>query len=186
MTECTEEPSIAPSHPAPCVRRLSADLRLALAESRLLRAEAEGIIRTHVIASSTLGLAPLPLLDAILLFNLQLNLMGRLADHYGIAFDRLYAGIGASLLTAALPVLATGALVSPLKLLPGLGTLGAGATLSSLASITSYATGVVLMEHFEAGGTLADLSTGAFRARFREVLRQGRAGMHDLMARTAG
>jgi uncharacterized protein (DUF697 family) len=183
------EPRFEPrSEPCPEARpartgaaHLGADLRLALAESRLVRAEAEGIIRNHVIAGSTLAMAPLPLLDGILLFNLQLNLMGRLADHYGVAFNRFYAGVAASMLSASLPVLATGACVSSLKLCPGFGSLGAGATLSSLAGVVSYATGKVLLEHFEAGGTLEDLSTRAFRARFRAALREGPAGVRELL-----
>jgi uncharacterized protein (DUF697 family) len=157
-------------------------VRLAVAESRLTRAGAENIIRNYVILGSTLSMAPLPLIDGILLFNLQLNLIGRLADHYGVPFDQFYRGIAASLVTGALPVLATGVGLSMLKLWPGFGTLGAAATLSTLAGLVSYATGKVLMEHFEGGGTLEDLSTRAFRVRFRRAMRDGRPGMQALLA----
>lgn len=170
------EPTPGPERP------LSPDVRLAVAESHLVRAEAESIIRDHVILASTLTMAPVPLVDGILLFNLQLNLIGRLADHYGVTFDQFYRGIAASLLTGALPVLATGFGLSALKLWPGLGTLGAAGTLSTLAGLVSYATGKVLMEHFEAGGTLEDLSTSAFRARVRRAMHAGRPGMQALLA----
>ncbi|WP_295884350.1 hypothetical protein [uncultured Thiohalocapsa sp.] len=161
---------------------LSPEVRLAVAQARLTRAEAESIIRDHVILGSTLSMAPLPVIDGILLFNLQLNLIGRLADHYGLPFDQVYRGIAASLLTGALPVLAAGLGLSGLKLWPGFGTLGAAGTLSTLAGLVSYATGKVLMEHFEAGGTLEDLTTRAFRVRIRHALREGRPGMQALLA----
>jgi uncharacterized protein (DUF697 family) len=165
---------------------LCADLRLTQAESRLARAEAEGIVRNYVIAGSALGMLPVPLLDGILLFNLQLSLMGRLAEHYGVAFDRMGRSIAAALLTAVLPVLGTGALLSWLKLWPGVGHLAAGTTLSTLAAAVSYATGKVLLEHFDAGGTLADLSARAFRARFRTALADARTGVAELTGRAAG
>jgi uncharacterized protein (DUF697 family) len=174
--EAPEAPDIGADH------ALSPDVRLAVAESRRTRAEAESIIRDYVILGSTLSMAPLPLIDGILLFNLQFNLIGRLADHYGLPFDQFYRGIAASVVTGALPVLATGLGLSALKLWPGFGALGAAATLSTLAGLVSYATGKVLMEHFEAGGTLENLSSRAFRMRFRRALREGRPGMQALLA----
>lgn len=177
---------IGPTESAPpdtdSAHSLSPDVRLAVAESRLTRTQAESIIRDHVILGSTLSMAPVPLIDGILLFNLQLNLIGRLADHYGVPFDQFYRGIAASLVSGAAPVVITGLCLSTLKLWPGFGALGAAATLSTLAGLVSYATGKVLMEHFEAGGTLEDLSTRAFRARFRRAMRDGRPGMQALLA----
>jgi len=161
---------------------LSPDVRLAVAESRLTRAKAESIIRDYVILGSTLTMVPLPLVDGILLFNLQLNLIGRLAEHYGVPFDHVYRGIAASAVTGALPVLMTGLGLSTFKLWPGFGALGAAATLSTLGGLVSYATGKVLMGHFEAGGTLEDLSTRAFRVRFRRALREGRPGVQAMLA----
>lgn len=181
----TAEPQQAQGAPLEDARALSPEVRSAVAEARLTRAQAEGIVRDYVILGSSLTLVPLPLLGTLLLFNLQLSLMGRLADHYAVPFDRFHRSLAASLLTAVLPVLGTSAGLSLLRLFPAFGPLVAGALLSRLAGVVSYATGTVLIEHFESGGTMADLSVRAFRRGFRKATRQGQAGVSELLAGTA-
>lgn len=152
----------------------SPGVRLAVARAAASRAEAEGIVKNYAIAALSIGLLPFPVIDGIALSNLQMNLIGRLADHYGVAFTAVYRGMAASLITGALPVLATGIGLSALKVVPVFGSLSGAGTLSTLAVAITYANGRTLIEHFEAGGTLDDLTPAVFRRRLRAKLAGGR------------
>jgi uncharacterized protein (DUF697 family) len=155
---------------------------LALAEAGRVRAEALAIVKSHVITASGVGLVPLPLIDGVALMDVQLNLVGRLADHYGVPFTRFYPTLATSLLAGGLPVLAAAGGGSLLKVIPGFGSLAAGATVSTLAAATTYAIGKVLVDHFDAGGTLQDVCPAAFRRQFRLELKRGRRTARDLVA----
>lgn len=151
---------------------LSPELRQVVAHGALARAEAEGIIRNHVIAGSAATLLPVPLLDLAVLVDVQINLIGRLADHYGIGYNPLGRNLLVALLASLLPIAATGAGLSAMKVVPGFGALLGGTTLSALSSLTTYAVGRVFADHFEAGGTLTDLDLRAMRRRLREAIAQ--------------
>jgi len=155
--------------PAP----FSPELRLAAGRCVQARAEADVIVKNHVIVSSGLGLVPMPLLDGAALANVQLNLVGRLADHYGVPSTPLYPSMLLSVTGGALPFLLTAGAGSLFKFIPGPGSLAGGMLQSVLASAVTYAVGHVFMEHFEAGGTLADLDFAALRKRFRLQFRHG-------------
>ncbi|ESQ11993.1 MAG: DUF697 domain-containing protein [Thiohalocapsa sp. PB-PSB1] len=151
----------------------SPGVRLAIADAVAGRAEAQGIVKHYAIVALSIGLLPFPALDGVALVNLQMNLIGRLADQYGVAFNNVYRSMAASLITGALPVLVTGLGLSMLKVVPVFGSLSGAGTLSTLAAAMTYANGQVLIEHFEAGGTLDNLSPAVFRRRLRAQLSSG-------------
>lgn len=151
--------------------RFSPELRLLLARNRLARAEAQGIIDNHVIAGGAVSALPLPGLDLAALIDVQVNLIGRLADHYGVIHNPLGRNLVIGLLSGALPLLAAGLTLSLFKLVPGLGAAAGGVTLSAYGAATTYAVGHLFLGHFEAGGQLHDLDLATMRRRLRELVR---------------
>jgi uncharacterized protein (DUF697 family) len=145
----------------------SPPVRLSLARARQGRSEAEAIVKGYAVGGFSVGLLPLPAIDVVLLMDLQMNLIGRLADHYGVPFNRFGRRLIASAVLGALPVLATGGGLSLLKIVPVFGSLAGAATLSTLAAATTHGVGTVVMAHFEAGGTLDDLTAETLKRQLR-------------------
>lgn len=149
----------------------AADGRMDSAEGK--RAQAEGIVKSHVIVSMGVSLLPLPLLDTVALTDVQRRLIGRLADHYGVAGGARARKLAIAAVAGALPVLATGLGLSLLKVVPVFGSLTGAGTLSTLAAAITHAVGAVFIDHFESGRTLQDLDRGVLRRHLRRELRRG-------------
>jgi len=158
----------------------SPGVQLVVARSDQCRQEAQGIVKTHIISAISVGMLPFPIIDSVVLVNVQLNLISRLADHYGVPFTGLSRTMVTSLIAGSLPVLVTAAGSSLLKLVPGFGYLAGNAVLSTLAGGVTYATGKVFVDHFEAGGTLIDYCPEAFRRQFRFELARSRSTVDQL------
>lgn len=137
------------------------------------RAQAEGIVKSHVIASMGVSLVPLPLLDTVALAEIQQRLIGQLAELYGVAIEERARKLAISAFAGALPVLAAGLGLSLLKIVPGFGSLAGAGALSTLAAASVHAVGTVLIDHFESGGTLRDLDLKVLRPHLRRELRRG-------------
>jgi uncharacterized protein (DUF697 family) len=154
----------------------------ALAKTDQTKAEAQSIIKSHMIGAMSVGFIPVPIVDGIALTDLQWNLICRLADHYGVPIQAAYRTMLISAVGGSLPVLLAGGGCWLIKLIPGFGQIAGTAALSNLGAAVTYATGKVFMEHFENGGTMRDFRApglGYFRLEFRrgqrasEELRHG-------------
>ncbi|MDO7639077.1 MAG: hypothetical protein MUQ61_00270, partial [OM182 bacterium] len=55
------------------------------------------------------------------------------------------------------------------KLIPVIGTLVGGLSLSALGAASTYAVGKVFVEHFEKGGTLANFSVDSVKDEFKKA-----------------
>jgi len=158
---------------------LAQDLAMADAEVQLLGTDR--IIKNAVIAAMGVGLVPIPVVDLVGLVGIQLKMVHSLAQHYGVSFsEHLGRSLILSLVGGALPLSATVAASSLLKLIPGIGTLAGGATLAVSSGAITYAVGQVFAQHFESGGTLLDFDPARFRERFRQAMRQGEAVAEEL------
>lgn len=158
---------------------LSTSVQLALSRSSQSYKEGQGIIKDHMIGASTISLVPFPIFDALAIINIQLNLIHRLANHYGVpSLSALPRTLISSTIIGSLPVLIVAAGSSVLKIIPGFGHLAGSITLSILANAATYATGKVFLDHFASGGTLNDFCPEAFRRQFRlEFQRKYSEGM---------
>jgi uncharacterized protein (DUF697 family) len=163
QTDC-EPPRVCPSRPAA--------VQPAPGDAALRRAGAEGIIKSHIIAGMSVSLLPLPLIDTAALIKIQMNLIGRLAEHYAVPVSRAGRRLAVSVIAGSLPVLATGLGLSLFKVVPGFGSLTGAGTLSTLSAAMTLATGTVFVEHFESGGTFDDLDREALRPHLRRELRR--------------
>lgn len=152
------------------------EIKLAAASLQGKHTSAQNTVKTHMVSGMALGLLPAPLFDIMALSGVQLNLLRSLCKHYAVAFDeQLGKGMVSSLVSGSVPVLTVLGLSSFAKLIPGIGTVGGGLSMTVLAGATLYATGQVFIRHFEAGGTLQDFDSKHWQAFFKQQLEEGKA-----------
>lgn len=132
---------------------------------------AHRIIRRYQKWSLAAGIIPAPLLDYVAITGVQLRMLGRLAELYGMRFsDSLGKNLLAGLLGSLVPTnLAWGAVGSVIKAVPLIGPLAGIITLPAFAAASTYAVGVIFTEHFESGGTILDFDPEKVKAHFRAV-----------------
>ncbi len=133
------------------------------------------LMRYHVWSAMVLGLIPLPLVDFAAVTVVQLNLLRKLANEYGIKFfDDKVKTVLSALVGGAIPV-ATGPRVafSLAKLIPGIGQTVGVITLPILAGATTYAIGKVFSQHFASGGTFLTFDPAKVKAYYEEMLKEG-------------
>jgi len=162
------------------------EIKLAAASLQGKHISAQNTVKTHMISGMALGLLPAPLFDIMALSGVQLNLLRSLCSHYGVDFDeQLGKGIVSALVGGSLPVLTVLGLSSFAKLIPGIGTVGGGLSMTVLAGATIYATGQVFIRHFEVGGTLQNFDSKHWQAFFKQQLEEGKAFVRNKLD-TAG
>ncbi|MCG8326423.1 MAG: DUF697 domain-containing protein [Chitinophagales bacterium] len=117
---------------------------------------ADTIIRNHVIWSMGAGLIPVLVADIFAVSALQLDMIRQMSRTYDINFSETQGkAIVTSLTSSTLARVGAGSLV---KLIPGVGSLIGGATVSIFAGASTYALGQVFKRHFESGGTILDFA----------------------------
>lgn len=150
-----------------------AEIDAAIAGERRLKAEDR--IKSHVLASMTLGLVPVPAFDLAALFGNHLAMIRALCKLYDLDYNATHVrSMLISLLAGTAPVATVLGLSSGAKLILGIGSLAGSGGLSVTAGAVTYAVGRVLTDHFEHGGDLRQPDIGALRARLRRELARGR------------
>ncbi len=145
--------------PVPAAPSQSGDERRLAAAWRIL-----GRYRAWSIAAAA---SPLPFLDLVLISATQLRMIQRLAELYGVPFRRMRArSLLSALLGGFVPYSLTATLASAAaKLTPGLGTVvGITGALSS-SVLATETIGRLFIQHFEAGGSLADFEPARYLAK---------------------
>jgi TRAP transporter TAXI family solute receptor len=162
-----EEPAIEPVASIPETPHTAE-----LPPETIRRHQAQRIVRKHLLAGAAMSAIPIPMLDVAALTSTQLHLLDKLSQHYTVGFDKKLAKAKLlALLSSTLPTTTIIGLSSLTKLIPGIGTLGGGASLSALSGAVIYATGSVFIRHFEAGGTLENFDGKQQTTAFREALK---------------
>ncbi len=118
---------------------------------------AQAFIGATVTASAAAAATPIPFSDAALLVPLQLAMMARIAQLYGMGVDR--AGIVAVASTAVATTAGRASFTSLLKLIPGAGSIVGGVISASVASTFTFAMGQAWLAVCQksAGGALPSL-----------------------------
>lgn len=170
----TEERSLLNDH---LVTKLM-DIELQLASSNLeaKHLAAQNVIKTHMVAGSALALLPVPLFDLAALTGTQVSLLRSLSQHYDVDFDEQKGkALLTSLVSGSIPLLAVMGLSSFAKVIPGIGTISGGISMTVLTSSLIYATGQVFVRHFEEGGTLADFQSKHWKNFFMQQFEEKKA-----------
>ena len=141
-----------------------------------LQAEARDIIKEHVLFSMGAGLIPLFILDIIAITAIQMDMIRQLCRHYSVDYQETKGkAITAALTGSTLGRLAGYGIGSALKIIPGLGSLLGGVTLSVAAGASTFALGQVFASHFQTGGSIFDLDPEKFKEFYNEQMERGKA-----------
>jgi uncharacterized protein (DUF697 family) len=146
-------------------------------------ARAETLVKDHMLMSAGVGLIPAPGFDIVAGIGIQIALLKRLTDRYGVPFSEHAArGIITSLLGGVgAGVLAGGIFMSAMKIVPGAGTLFGVVTMPIALAAVTYAVGKLFIAHFELGGNLADFNAAAQRPYFKDLVHRGREAATTLI-----
>lgn len=120
--------------------------------------QAASILHTYSLASGGAGLVTAPFLSTAAVTALHLALIRDLATVYDVEFSKDNArGISLALGAAFVPSWLGGGLERwILRRLPAVTGVIGWAVMAGMSAAVTYGLGRTLIEHFEAGGTLAD------------------------------
>lgn len=145
-------PARARRGPAPAARPSSAHYE-----------PARGLVRRYAAGSAAAGLVPIPLLDLAAVAGVHMLMVRAVAAEYGVPFEKAAAKAAIAAIAGSTIAHAARAGIarSALRLLPGLGSLAAVASLPASAGASTYLIGRIVIAHFESGGGLHDLDADA-------------------------
>jgi uncharacterized protein (DUF697 family) len=133
---------------------------------------ADTIIRNHVIWSMGAGFIPVIIADVLAISALQLDMIRQMCRVYDVDFSETQGkAIVSSLTSSSLARIAARGVV---KLIPGVGSVLGGVTLSMFAGASTYALGEVFKKHFETGGTILDFDPDRLKNIYKEKFEKGK------------
>lgn len=125
-------------------------------------------MQTYVAWSAGAGLLPIPGLDLGAIAAVQLKMLYDLSKLYELPFSAsLVKSLIGALAGTALPVAASGAAASWVKMIPVIGQISAVLVQPALTAASTYALGKVFIQHFESGGTFLDFDPESVREHYR-------------------
>lgn len=129
--------------------------------------KAMALVNSYLPWSMGASLVPMPGIDMLALTALELRMLAKLSEMYGVTFmENGVKNIVASLIASIVSTNLGASLGSLLKLVPVVGPIASIAAMPGLYSAATYAIGRVFVTHFEAGGTFLDFDPQQTRAYF--------------------
>jgi len=118
--------------------------------------------------SGAAGLVPIPLVDIAAVGGVQLQMLRRLSEIYGVPFSEnlgksLIASLAGSVIPASTATTAALGAGSFVKFMPGFGTAIGAVTMPVISAGATYVIGKVFIQHFASGGTLLDFNPPDYR-----------------------
>jgi uncharacterized protein (DUF697 family) len=139
---------------------------------------ADSAIKNHVIWSMGAGLIPIPIADFFAVAAVQVDMIRTISHVYGIDFKESEGkAIISALTSSGLSRLGANTLV---KLIPGIGSVLGGLSMSVVSGASTYAVGQVFKHHFESGGTILDLDSERFKRFYEEQFEKGKQVAEDI------
>jgi uncharacterized protein (DUF697 family) len=129
---------------------------------------ASEVVDRFSLWSGAAGLIPVPFVDVAAVGGVQLVMLRRLSEIYGVPFSEnsgksVIASLAGSVLPASTAM--TGAMTfgSLVKGLPGIGWAVGALSMPVLSAGATYVIGKVFIQHFASGGTLLDFNPPDYR-----------------------
>ncbi|MEM7104107.1 MAG: DUF697 domain-containing protein [Bacteroidota bacterium] len=139
--------------------------------------KADKVIRNHIVWSMGAGLIPIPVADFFAVSAVQLDMIRQLCKKYGVDFKETEGkAVITSLVGSGMARLGAGAV----KVIPGVGSLLGGVTMSILSGASTFALGQVFKRHFMTGGTFLDFDVDRLRKYYQEQFEKGKKVARDI------
>ena len=114
--------------------------------------------------SGAAGLIPVGLVDFLAVGGVQLYMLRRLSEIYGVPFSKnLGKSILASLSGTIVPYSTASTVFSHFKFVPVVGTAVGPLTMAGVSMPATWIIGKVFIQHFASGGTLLDFNPPDYR-----------------------
>ena len=128
------------------------------------RAVAVKLVERFSLWSGAAGLIPVPFVDLAVVGGVQIQMLRRISQIYGVPFSEnrgkaLIAGLAGSMIPASSGIGAA----SIIKSVPLVGTVISAIMMPALSAGATYAIGMVFIQHFTSGGTLLDFNPPDYR-----------------------
>jgi uncharacterized protein (DUF697 family) len=125
---------------------------------------ASKLVDRFALWSGVAGLIPVPIVDAVAVGGLQVQMVRRISQIYDVEFSEnrgkaLIASIAGSMIPATSGIGAA----SVLKAVPIVGTIAGGFVMPALSAGATYAIGKAFIQHFATGGTLLNFNPPDYR-----------------------
>jgi uncharacterized protein (DUF697 family) len=105
-----------------------------------------------------------PIVDGVAVGGLQLEMLRRISQIYGVPFSANRGkAVIAALAGAMIPITSGIGAASVLKAVPVFGTIVGGFVMPVLSAGATYAIGKAFIQHFASGGTLLDFNPPDYR-----------------------
>jgi uncharacterized protein (DUF697 family) len=122
------------------------------------------VVERFALWSGAAALLPLPLIDLAVVGGVQIQLLRRLSQVYGVPFSaNMGKALIASMAGSVVPATSGIGAASVLKGVPFVGTIASGFVMPALSAGATYAIGMAFIEHFASGGTLLDFKPDRYR-----------------------
>jgi uncharacterized protein (DUF697 family) len=118
--------------------------------------------------SGAAGLIPIPLVDMAAVAGVQLQMLRRLSEIYGVPFSEnrgksILASLAGAVIPASTATTTAVGVGSLVKSFPGVGTAIGALTMPVFSAGATYVIGKVFIQHFASGGTLLDFNPPDYR-----------------------
>ena len=128
------------------------------------RAVAVKLVERFSLWSGAAGLIPIPFVDLAAVSGVQIRMLGRISQIYGVPFSANRGkALIASLAGSMIPVSSALGAASLVKSVPVVGTAVSVFAMPAMSAGATYAIGMVFIEHFASGGTLLDFNPPDYR-----------------------
>ena len=125
---------------------------------------ASKLVKRFVMWSGIAGLVPIPVVDVVAVGGLQIQMLRRISQIYGVPFsENRGKALIASLAGTMIPASSGIGAASVLKAVPVFGTIIGGFVMPTLSAGATYAIGTAFIQHFASGGTLLDFNPPDYR-----------------------
>jgi len=129
---------------------------------------ASELVNRFSLWSGAAGLIPVPILDMVAVGGVQLQMLRRLSEIYGVPFAEnrgksIIATLAGSFIPASTATGTAVSLGSLVKGLPGVGTAIGIVSMPAFSAAATFAIGKVFIQHFASGGTLLDFNPPDYR-----------------------
>ena len=133
---------------------------------------ASQVVDRYSLWSGAAGLVPVPLVDVAAVGGVQLMMLRKLSEIYGVPFienrgKSILASLAGSVLPASTAQSSAIAVGSMIKFVPGLGWAVGALTMPVFSAGATYIMGKVFIQHFASGGTLLDFHPPDYREFFK-------------------